>query len=94
MLGLSGAPLVAQVELLLTQLLGSWSFSLAPDSWLAVLVLASPLILMQVAQAASGELDVVRRWPIVILAAIIAALGLGIIILGEYFGQPFIYFQW
>ena len=84
---------LTHAEFLISRLFEPWEISLASDSLLAVLALTTPLVLMQIAQAASGDLDVVRRGPAVLQAGIIAALGLGIVVLGEDFGQPFIYFQ-
>ncbi len=84
---------LTQAAYLITRLLGSWKIGLAPESVAAFLILVAPLVVMQAVQSSSADLAVVRRWPAVLQAAVIAALGLGIVILGEDFGQPFIYFQ-
>ena len=78
---------------LLTRMFGSWQAGLVPEWILPFTVLTAPLAVMQLWQAKTGDLEVVRRCPIPVRATIYAALVLGIIVFGEDFGQPFIYFQ-
>ncbi len=62
--------------------------------WLAPLaVLLLPLALMECAQAITGDLEIVLRWPWPLRLAVYAALGLLLVMLGEDAGNPFIYFQ-
>ncbi len=69
----------------------AWGFA---GQWLAPLAtLLAPLLLMQVAQARSGDLEVVMRWPVAIRSLVYLVLGFLIVVLGEDGGQPFIYFQ-
>jgi D-alanyl-lipoteichoic acid acyltransferase DltB (MBOAT superfamily) len=84
---------VEQVARLLGALLGPPTLGLALHWLFPLLVLTSPLILVEGAQALSGNLDVVFRWPLPARAALYAGVFLVIVILGEDFGQPFIYFQ-
>ena len=48
---------------------------------------------MQFLQARSGDLEVVLRWPVWVRASVYTLLFFGIVLLGEDFGRPFIYFQ-
>jgi hypothetical protein len=81
----------------LTSLLGLAAQGLEPGlalEWLLPLVaLTAPLLLMQIAQARSGDLEIVLRWPLPARVAVYAAVLLMIAILGEDGGQPFVYFQ-
>ncbi len=56
-------------------------------------LLALPLALVDGAQLVSGDVEVVRRLPWPARSAAYAALGIGIVLLGEDFGEDFIYFQ-
>ncbi|MEM7349420.1 MAG: MBOAT family protein [Acidobacteriota bacterium] len=78
---------------LLAALAGPWQTGLAGEWLLPFVALVTPLALMQAAQAASGDLEVVARCPVLIRALILAGLILAIIVFGEDFGQAFIYFQ-
>lgn len=84
---------MAQAGDLLSQLLGPWHAGLIASWLLPFATLAAPLVLMQIAQAVSGDLEVVRRIPLPLRAVVYAALVLAIVVFGEDFGQPFIYFQ-
>ncbi len=48
---------------------------------------------MKIVQAVSGDLEIVRRSPLPLRATIYASLALVIVVFGEDFGLPFIYFQ-
>ena len=62
--------------------------------WLPRLVLfTAPLVLVQIVQAATKDLEIVLRWPMPVRALLYAAMFLAIIFLGEDHGEPFIYFQ-
>lgn len=68
-----------------------WS---AASIWvLPLAVLLLPIFLMQAAQAITGDLEVVLRWPWPLRLAIYTVLGLLLVVLGEDGGNPFIYFQ-
>jgi D-alanyl-lipoteichoic acid acyltransferase DltB (MBOAT superfamily) len=72
---------------------GPWHVGLASAWLLPLTVLAGPLLLMQLAQAKSGKLNVVQQMPLVLRAAVYAGLFLVVVVFGEDFGRPFIYFQ-
>ena len=84
---------LSQAVSLIGQLFGPWRLGVAAEWLLPMFVLAGPLVLMQLAQFMSGDLDVARRYPVPLRAAIYVGLVFGIVVLGEDFGQPFIYFQ-
>jgi D-alanyl-lipoteichoic acid acyltransferase DltB (MBOAT superfamily) len=87
------ADTLAHAGSLLQRLLGPPALGLALD-WLGpLLALTAPLVLVESAQAVSGDLDVVFRWPVPARAALYALVFVVIVVLGEDFGQPFIYFQ-
>jgi D-alanyl-lipoteichoic acid acyltransferase DltB (MBOAT superfamily) len=56
-------------------------------------LLALPLAVVDGAQLVTGDLECVRRLPWPGRAAVYAALATGIVLLGEDFGEDFIYFQ-
>ncbi len=63
-------------------------------SWLRpFLFLLLPLALMQAAQARSRDLEVVFRLAVPLRAVVYAGLFLAIVVFGEDFGEPFLYFQ-
>ena len=84
---------LAQAGDLLGRLMGPWHFGLVPAWLLPLVALVGPLVLMQIAQALSGDLEIVRRGALPLRAVIYAAMVLVIAVFGEDFGQPFIYFQ-
>ena len=84
---------LAQAGDLMGRLLGPWHPGLVQAWWLPFVALVGPLVLMQIAQAVSGDLEVVRRSPLPVRAVVYAAAVLVIVVFGEDFGQPFIYFQ-
>jgi alginate O-acetyltransferase complex protein AlgI len=87
------SPTVAEAIEHLMVLGGPVEWGLA-SSWLFPLaVLLTPLLLIQIAQARSNDLEVMLRWPFPVRTALYLVLGLMIVLLGEDGGQPFIYFQ-
>ena len=78
---------------LLQRLFGPWQLGLVPEWLLPFAVLTLPLVLMQAGQSLTGDLCFLGRWPTAARAAVYAGLVLGLVVLGEDFGQPFIYFQ-
>ncbi len=63
-------------------------------TWLLPLgTLVAPLLLINIAQARSDDLEVVLRWPLAVRTSLYLLLGFMIVTLGEDGGQPFIYFQ-
>jgi D-alanyl-lipoteichoic acid acyltransferase DltB (MBOAT superfamily) len=63
-------------------------------AWLPrLLFLCTPLFLMHAVQVATRELEPVHRFPLPVRALVYAALLAGIALLGEDFGEEFIYFQ-
>ena len=74
-------------------LAGPFDAGVATGWLLPMGVLILPLLAMQLAQARSGDLEVVLRWPRVVRVGVYLALGFMIVLLGEDGGQPFIYFQ-
>ena len=56
-------------------------------------VLIAPLVLMQIAQARSDDLEIVLRWPLAVRTSIYLVLALMLVTMGEDGGKPFIYFQ-
>ncbi|MCP4037632.1 MAG: MBOAT family protein, partial [bacterium] len=78
---------------LLTTLTGPFEAGMAAG-WIAPLcMLLAPLIVYQVAQARTRDLDAILSVWAPARALIYAGLAIGILILGEPIGQPFIYFQ-
>ena len=78
---------------LLSRLGAGWELS-AVQAWLLPLaVLVLPLALFQLAQRWRGDLDLVLRWPVPLRALTYATLFYAIVLLGEDFGAPFLYFQ-
>jgi D-alanyl-lipoteichoic acid acyltransferase DltB (MBOAT superfamily) len=74
--------------------LGNLSVSGMVDDWLLPFsVLVLPLAAYQVVQAATSNLEVALRWPVPVRTAVYTALVFAIILLGEDFSVPFIYFQ-
>jgi D-alanyl-lipoteichoic acid acyltransferase DltB (MBOAT superfamily) len=74
-------------------LTASAGVGLAPD-WLGpLLALSLPLVLMQLAQAASGDAEVVLRLKFPVRAVVYASTLLGLMLLGDDGGRPFVYFQ-
>jgi hypothetical protein len=55
--------------------------------------LVLPLVLFQCGQWWSDDLEPVRGWPFGWRVLAYAAVAAGIVLLGEDFGEPFIYFQ-
>ena len=49
--------------------------------------------LIQIAQWWSDDLEPVGRWPFPLRVLAFAAIAAGIVLFGEDFGEPFIYFQ-
>ncbi|MDP6980286.1 MAG: MBOAT family protein [Myxococcota bacterium] len=84
---------LAHIGALLARLLGPFEMGMASE-WAAPFVcLLAPLIVFQIAQRWTGDLDAVVRLPVPARASVYAGLALGIIVVGEQIGQPFIYFQ-
>ena len=82
-----------QAMALIGCLAGPLQAGLAAQWLLPFTVLVAPVAAMQAAQSWSDDLDVVARCPVAVRASVIAGLILGIVVLGEDFGQAFIYFQ-
>ncbi|MAB78801.1 MAG: membrane-bound O-acyltransferase family protein [Planctomycetes bacterium] len=57
------------------------------------LMFSAPLLIVQIWQGATRDLEVPLRWPMPIRALLFAAMFLAIVFLGEDHGEPFIYFQ-
>ena len=82
-----------QIGALLRTLFGPFAWGMA-GQWLAPFcILVMPLVAYQIVQQRSGDLDVILRVPVLLRAVLYAPLVLGLLILGETIGQPFIYFQ-
>ncbi len=63
-------------------------------SWLLPFgALLAPLALIELAQARSGDPEAVLRWPLPLRALVYAGVFAGLVLLGEDFGEPFLYFQ-
>ena len=56
-------------------------------------VLVGPLVLIQIVQARTADLEVVLRWPVLVRAPFYTLVFIGLVLLGEDFGDAFIYFQ-
>jgi D-alanyl-lipoteichoic acid acyltransferase DltB (MBOAT superfamily) len=84
---------LSQVAVLLGSFAGNFEIGLAAE-WLAPFaLLVAPLVLMQVAQALTGDLETVLRWPAPLRTAVYLLVFLMILLLGEDGAEPFIYFQ-
>jgi D-alanyl-lipoteichoic acid acyltransferase DltB (MBOAT superfamily) len=84
---------VAQAGTLLAAILERPGIGVAA-AWIPrLLVLALPLLAMQVWQARRGSLDVVLEAPGPVRSVIYAAVLLALVALGQELGEPFIYFQ-
>ncbi len=57
------------------------------------LFIIAPLIAMQIAQAVGRDLEIVLRWPPIVRCTIYLGVLLGIALMGEPVGRPFVYFQ-
>jgi alginate O-acetyltransferase complex protein AlgI len=77
----------------LAVLFGPFEWGLAPQWLLPFGVLIAPLVLIQIAQARSGDLEVILRWPLAARVLLYCVLATMIVIMGEDGGDPFIYFQ-
>jgi D-alanyl-lipoteichoic acid acyltransferase DltB (MBOAT superfamily) len=79
------------------RLLGLLTGALDPGqagAWvLPFAVLVGPLVLWQLLQLVTKDLEPVLRWPLVPRALTYAIVALSILVLGEDGGEPFIYFQ-
>jgi alginate O-acetyltransferase complex protein AlgI len=84
---------LAHVGSLLVVLGGSWDPGLVSQWMLPFACLTAPLIVMQVIQARTRELEVVRSWPTFARTGVYASAMIGIILFGETLGAPFVYFQ-
>jgi hypothetical protein len=84
---------LAQVASHAALLIAPWSWGSAPEWLLPFSVLLAPLVLMQIVQARTNDLEIVLKLPIPVRAVIYAVLALMIVVLGEDGGDPFIYFQ-
>ena len=62
------------------------------DWWLPLVALTAPLLTFQLVQRARG-LECVLRWPVPVRAALYVVVVYAIVLLGEDFGAPFLYFQ-
>ena len=84
---------LTQAGQLLHALVSRTTLGVAGD-WLAPLFgLITPVLFVQILQARSGDLDVVLRGPVWLRASVYTLLFFGIVLLGEDFGTPFLYFQ-
>jgi D-alanyl-lipoteichoic acid acyltransferase DltB (MBOAT superfamily) len=54
---------------------------------------ATPLLIVQLVQYLRNDLDIVLRWPAVVRGATYACIFYGLVLFGEGFDKPFIYFQ-
>jgi D-alanyl-lipoteichoic acid acyltransferase DltB (MBOAT superfamily) len=81
------------VQRLLAALIDAPGASSAAAWLLPGLVLLAPLVVVQVAQALARDAEVVLRAPVVVRALVYVVVFYMIVLLGEDFGQPFIYFQ-
>jgi D-alanyl-lipoteichoic acid acyltransferase DltB (MBOAT superfamily) len=87
------AETLPQIATLLGVLAGAFEVGMA-GAWLAPFAfIVAPLILMQVLQARSDDLEPVLRWPLPLRTGVYALVFLAILLFGEDGGQPFIYFQ-
>ncbi|MCH2170867.1 MBOAT family protein [Myxococcota bacterium] len=84
---------LGQVAHLLTTLFTSFEIGSTGDWWLPLGLLIAPVLAMQILQARSDDLSVQFRWPMPARAALYVALFFAIVVYGEDFGAPFIYFQ-
>ncbi len=84
---------LGQVVDLLGRLVSAFEWGMAARWWGPFVSLLAPLVLFQLAQWRWRDLDVVVRLPMLARGCVYAGLGLGVLILGEQIGQPFIYFQ-
>ena len=87
------SPSLTHAGELLDRLLDPWHAGLVMGWMLPLAALIAPLVAMQLAQHLSGDLNVVRRCPVPVRAAVYAGMMLAITVFGEHHGQPFIYFQ-
>jgi D-alanyl-lipoteichoic acid acyltransferase DltB (MBOAT superfamily) len=65
----------------------------AGDWWLPFSVLVGPLLGMQIWQLCSGKLEPLARAPLPVRVPVYVSLLVGLVLLGEDYGEPFIYFQ-
>lgn len=88
-----------QIGAMLTALATDWPLALlTADGWSrsgagTMLLYGSPLLLMQLAQHAKTDLNVISRAPAPARGLVYALMFFGIVLLKTYHAQPFIYFQ-
>ncbi len=83
-----------QIAHMTRALLSDWSMTETAwrGAW-ALLILAGPLMTMQLAQELTGNLNLVRHLSVPSRSIIYAAVMLAILALGNFGGQDFVYFQ-
>ena len=84
---------LSQVASLLGVLAGAFEVGMAARWLVPFAVIVTPLILMQVFEARSGDHEPVLRWPLPLRTGAYALIFMTILLFGEDGGQPFIYFQ-
>ncbi len=77
--------LLEQVSVFEPGRLGEW--------WLPLAALILPLAVFQVIQAATRDLEIPLRWPLPVRSLVYATTFFALVVLGEDFGDAFIYFQ-
>lgn len=90
---------VGQIAAMLGALATDWPLSLVTaDGWMKsgagiLLMYASPLLIMQLAQHAKNDLNIVFRAPAPARGLVYALMFYGIVLCQSHHAQPFIYFQ-
>jgi D-alanyl-lipoteichoic acid acyltransferase DltB (MBOAT superfamily) len=87
------APSVERSGQLFAALFSDPAPGLVPEWCLPFAALCAPLLLIQCAQWWSDDLEPVARFPLALRIFVYAAVAAGIVLFGEDFGEPFIYFQ-
>ncbi|MEM9555603.1 MAG: MBOAT family O-acyltransferase [Acidobacteriota bacterium] len=87
------APTLGQALDLLVRLTGPWELHSIALWWRPLAFLVLPLALLETLQRITRDEWIVLRLPLVARAVLYACLVMVLVLFGEDFGQPFIYFQ-
>ena len=83
----------SQAVALYKALLGPFDPGLAGEWLLPMALLTAPLVLVQIVQLLTGDLERIPRWPVAVRVLIYVAMGLALLLVGEDVGEQYFYFQ-
>lgn len=83
---------LADVWILLGNMLLTWNWS-GKLALLSLILFAGPLVLLEILQERSGQLLIIKQWPIYIRYGVYALMVFAIVVSGSMDNYAFIYFQ-